>query len=230
MSLFQPIQLNCPACRQSIEFQANSSINVDRRPDLRDAILDGTFQTETCPKCSEGFRLDPELNYLDVNRGQWIAAHPFSKLGDWESIELQAREAFDLAYGSKASASAREIGDGLAPRVVFGWTALREKIVCNERIIDDANLELVKMAMLRGMDDVPMSDTTELRLIEVEDDSFVMAWIKGANEEVVQKLGVPRELYREIAGDAEAWQPLRDDVSSGLFVDMQRLMFAAEGG
>src|SRR5690606_29769830 len=109
MSLFRTVELHCPACREAITFQSNSSVNADRRPDLRDAIVDGTFQTQTCPACNAGFRLDPELNYLEVREGLWIAAFPFARLGDWEAIEAMVRASFEIAYGARASASAREI-------------------------------------------------------------------------------------------------------------------------
>ena len=30
-------------------FRLAASVNADRRPDLREAILEGSFQAETCP-------------------------------------------------------------------------------------------------------------------------------------------------------------------------------------
>ena len=71
---------SCPACSQFVEFEAVYSVNADRRPDLRDEILAGTFQKEACPKCGESFRLTPELTYLDEERGQWIAAFPADRM------------------------------------------------------------------------------------------------------------------------------------------------------
>ncbi len=227
MSLFHPITINCPQCREPNEFQANASVNADRRPDLRQAILDGSFQRQACTKCSTSFRLDPELNYLDVGRNQWLAVFPVSRLGDWESLEKHAQEMFDVAYGSQASATAREIGEDLKPQLVFGWAALREKLICDQNLLDDVSLELVKITIMRNMPDVPLSDQTELRLIDVKDGHLAMAWIMALTERLVERMGIPMDLYQEIHADTESWKPLRDQLSSGIFVDVQRLLIGA---
>jgi CpXC protein len=224
MSIFYPITIHCPECREPNVFQASASVNADRRADLREAILDGTFQRQACTKCKTNFRLDPELNYLDVSRDQWIAAFPVSRLGDWEIIEKSAQEMFDRAYGTQASETAREIGADLKPRLVFGWAALREKLICDLHLLDDISLELVKITMMRNMEDIPLSDQTELRLIDVKDGHLEMAWMMAMSERLVERMGVPMDLYQEIHGDVEAWTPLRDQLSCGIFVDVQRLL------
>ena len=224
MSRFQTQTLSCPSCGESVEFEAVISVNADRRPDLREAILDRSFQRQDCPKCGTSFRLDPAMNYLDVGRGQWIAAFPIANLGQWKTMEEQAGSTFARAYGEKASAAARSIGSGLRPRVTFGWAALREKLLAAEHQLDDANLELVKTAILRGLHNSPMGAETELRLVAVEGSELVMAWTRAVNEEIVEGLRVPRSMYDEIAADSAGWQALREELSAGLFVDMNRLL------
>ncbi len=51
-----------------------------------------------------------------------------------------------------------------------------------------------------------------------------MAWIRAVNEEVVEGLRVPRSLYEEIAADPAGWQALREKLSAGPLVDMNRLL------
>ena len=63
--------------------------------------------------------------------------------------------------------------------------------------------------------------------IAVEGSELVMAWLRAVNEEVVEGLRVPRSLYDEIAADPTGWQALREELSAGPFVDMNRLLFAA---
>ena len=227
MSLFRAVTLTCPACGEDMTFDAASSVNADRRPDLREAIVDGTFQRHSCPSCEATFRLDPEMTYLDVGHGQWIVVHPATALGDWQQFEDQAVSAFAESYGEEASPAAKAIGDDLEARVAFGWSALREKLLIAEEGLSDADLELVKIAMLRGLDNMPLGEDTELRLIAVEEEELVMAWIRVDGETVVETLRVPRGLYDEIAADKEGWQALRDKVSASMFVDMQRLMIGA---
>lgn len=224
MSLFEHVMLPCPACGEQVEFEAVASVNADRRPDLREQILGDTFQRQPCPKCGVPFRLDPQFTYLDVRRGQWIIVHPFGSIGEWETLEAQARAAFDRSYGAMAPPAARMIGRDLQPRVVFGWPALREKIFAAAHELDDIELELTKIAVLRGSTEVPLTAQTELRLVSFAADELILSWVVAESGEVAQNLGVPRELYDEIAADKTGWQPLRDELSGRCFVDMQRLM------
>ena len=224
MSLIEPQNIPCPSCGEAVLFQVAHSVNADRRPDIRDGVLSGDFQRQTCQSCQTSFRLDPELNYLDLARAQWIAVYPFTSMGDWENLEAAARETFSKAYGAKASATAREIGDTMQVRLVFGWAALREKILLLDHGLDDVELELAKIAILRASDNPPLSNENEMRLVSVDGDEFRMAWINAQSEDVVEALGVPREVYDGIAADRSGWEPLRQAVSAGLFVDSQRLM------
>jgi CpXC protein len=224
MSLFENVMLPCPACGEPVEFEAVSSVNADRRPDLRDEILGGTFQQKPCPSCEVPFRLDPLFTYVDVGRGQWIVVHPFGYIGDWESLESQARAAFDRSYGPAAPEVARELGAGLQPRLTFGWHAMAEKILAREHNLNDVEFELTKMAVLRDSEQAPLTAHTELRLVDVQDGSLIMDWVVGSTGEVAERLTVPRAVYDEIVADRSAWQSLREEMDGRLFVDMQRLM------
>src|SRR5450755_728569 len=120
MSIFRTVEATCPACNTPVSFELAFSIAADRRPDLREAILAGTFQQKTCPSCATVFRADPEFSYMDIGRGQYIGVWPPSKRPQWRECAEKTREVFDETLGRGATAEAREIGDGLEPRVVFG--------------------------------------------------------------------------------------------------------------
>lgn len=227
MSLFQTEKLACPGCGKPVEFHVNYSVNADRRPDFRDAILDGSFQREECGSCGKAFRLEPEMTYIDVKRGQWILVRPASRRAEWQQLEADAASTFELAYGAPASPQARAIGKSLAARVTFGWAALREKLVCGEAGLDDATLELLKISLVRGLDDVPLADDTELRLVRAESAELVLAWIRFVDEVAVEPLRVPRSLYDEIAAAKDAWKPLREQLTAGPYVDVTRLLVAS---
>jgi hypothetical protein len=227
MSMFQTMTVNCPACGTAVEFKTVLSVNADRRPDLRAAIIDGSFQRQSCPKCGNDFRLDPELTYVDARRGQWIAAYPVAKVGQWKELEEQARTSFAKAYGPGAPAAARDLGKGMRPRLTFAWGGLREKIVAVDHQLDDVTLELVKLAIVRTTNSSPLSNETELRFGGVEDGKLTMAWIRAQTEELVEILTVPRKLYDDVIANEEGWRSLREELSAGLFVDMNRLLVVA---
>ncbi|MFV0492108.1 MAG: CpXC domain-containing protein [Pseudorhodobacter sp.] len=223
MSLFRPKNLVCPNCEALITMDAVGSINADRRPDYRDAILDNDFQDVSCGSCGKGFRLQPEFNYLDAGRGQWIASLPAARMPEYILVEDEANTLFAASYGEKAPASAREIGRNLQMRVTFGWPAIREKLLIRQSELDDTVIELVKLDLLRRVSSAPLKPGVELRLTEVLEDMLVMVWLDTATEAVIEELQVPRGLYDAIAGDPEPWAPTHAKLTDGPFVDMQKL-------
>lgn len=228
MSLFRSTNVSCPNCGETVNMSGVGSVNADRRPDFRDAILQSRFQDETCPHCQTTFRLAPEFNYLDVGRNQWIASLPASRIRDWIELEDQAKESFDISYGSKAPQGARDIGDDLGVRLTFGWPALREKLLARQHAIDDAALEMLKLETIRRVPSTPLAEGIELRLVEVTDEVLTFVWIDAASEDVLETLQVRRTLLDAILENAEAWQGIRDQLTDGPFVDMQKL-FMGQG-
>jgi hypothetical protein len=235
MSIFRPTNLSCPACGTAVPFEAVHSVNADRRPDLRADILDGSFQAQPCPKCGETFRLDPDFNLLDTERGQWIAAAPLASLGQWQEVENHAKETFELAFGADAAEAAQEIGKTLQARVTFGWPALREKLLAHDQELDDVTLELCKAFIMRSVDS-PVAAEAELRLLGVGPEGLSFGWLRSADGSLGPTMKVARTLYDQIAADEDgAWEELRDEVSAGFFVDINRLLIpqgtpAAPGG
>ena len=229
MSLFQTETARCPYCRGTVTFEVVYSVNADRRPDLRAQILDGSFQRETCAGCGKPMRMQPDFAYVDVGRGQWILVEPSAGLATWPALEGAAKETFAIAYGEGASRLAREIGRGLVARVTFGWAALREKLVCREAELDDVALECTKMLMLRGLAEVPLADDVDLRLVGVTASELAFAWLRSSDKVATETLTVPRKLYAGVADEPEAWSALRGPLTSGLYVDLNRLLVPAEG-
>jgi hypothetical protein len=223
MSLMKTTALDCPACARPLSFQTAYSVNADRRPDLRAAILDGSFQRMACPHCGAGFRLDCDFTLLDIGRGQWIVAAPVAAVADWEAREAQAREMFERAYGAEAPAIAREVGQRLRPRLVFGWPALREKLVAADHGLDDVALEAVKATVLRSSGAIPGRAIAELRLVAADGDELLLAWQRSYDGAAGEVLSAPRALHDQIAADAGgAWAPLRASFDGALFVDLKR--------
>ncbi|MEM8729540.1 MAG: CpXC domain-containing protein [Pseudomonadota bacterium] len=222
MSLFTQTTQACPNCGTEATFDAFFSVNADRRPDLRIEILGEEFMTVTCASCGSDFRLEPDLNYLDMARGTWILAKPCFQLPEWGPEEAAAAEAFSTSFGANAPGAARALGDSLDPRLTFGWPGFREKIVIEQAGLDDVVLEELKLAVLRFRQDNPFAPGVELRLISVIEDVLRFAWVETAGGAELETFDLPRESYDAVAGDS-AWQELGAQLSTGLFVDMQRL-------
>src|SRR5678815_2165427 len=95
MSIFKTVELPCPTCATRVSLELVHSVNADRRPDLRQAVLDGTFQREQCPACGLAFRVEPEFTYIDVGRGQFVTV---GGMRNADSIPVGA--GFELRLGS----------------------------------------------------------------------------------------------------------------------------------
>jgi hypothetical protein len=224
MSIFLDATATCGKCGAKVAIDLAASVNAVRRPDLRAAILDGSFQSATCAQCGGQMRLPAHLTYLDVKRGQWILVQTAEALENWKQEETEAHDIFEQNFGSEAPPASRDIGADLVPRLVFGWPALREKLICSDLAVDDTTLELLKMAVMRSVPDAPIADQTELRLVGGEGDALKLQWITSATEAPLAGLAVPREAYDDIAVGTAAWAAVRATFEGHMFVDVKRLM------
>lgn len=228
MSIFRTHTLPCPSCGTPVDYQLVHSVNADRRPDLRDAILDGSFQLQECPSCGTPFRCEPEFTYLDQKRGQYIGVWPASRRHEWQACAAKTRQVFDDSLGVNAPREARVLGEKLSVRTVFGWPALVEKLIARDAGIDDRTLEAAKLAVMRTQGETPLPGQLELRLIAAEGGDPVLAWLGGGSEgAALPALKVPRKLIDEIEADPARWQALRDSVAEGDVVDFQRELLAS---
>ena len=227
MSIFRTYELNCPACNTPVRFDLVMSVSADRRPDLREAILDGSFQRKVCPACATAFRPEPEFTYIDFARGQYIFVYPVDKRPAWQEWEAKAAAIFDSTLGKNATKEAVALGKKVDPRVVFGWPALIEKILARQAGIDDRTLEVAKILVMQNSDESPVPGQLELRLVGDEDGDLIFAWVHALDRTVGDAMRVPRSLIAEIETQPTAWKGVRDDVSEGLVVDFQRAMLTA---
>lgn len=226
MSLFFDATATCGQCGTATAKRLAGSVNADNRPDLRAEILAGEFQAMTCRDCGTRLRLPVHLSYLDMGRGNWILTEAVERVAEWREVEAAARAIFDQCYGPETSPMAQGLGRGLRPRLVFGWTALREKLLCDDLGLDDVVVELVKLTMLRTIPGATVDEDRELRLVGGEADELHFVWIENETEAYSEGTAVPRDIIGEIALNPEPWRELRARLSEGLFVDLRRLFFA----
>lgn len=227
MSIFRTVTLECPACATPISFDLVISVSADRRPDLRAAILDGSFQRLACPGCGTAVRADPEFTYMDIARKQYLGVWPADKRGAWHEWAAKTRQVFDDMLGANATPEAKRVGGQVDLRTVFGWPALVEKILARGAGIDDRTLEVAKLAVMRTSAESPLPGEQELRLIGVGDSELTLAWIGGSDTDATPVIRVPRQLLADIEAEAGAWQAARERVAEGDVVDFQREMLLA---
>ena len=226
MSIFETHSLPCPGCGTPVDYELVHSVNADRRPELRDAIFDGSFQLQACPSCGTQFRVEPEFVYMDLKRSQYIGVWPASRRHEWQACAAKTREVFDASLGRDAPREAKAIGEKLEVRTVFGWPALVEKLLAREAGIDDRTLEAAKLVVMRTQAETPLPGRRELRLMAAEGGDPVLAWLGGGGDPL-PALKVPRQLITDIDAEPERWKPLRDGVAEGDVVDFQREMLAS---
>jgi hypothetical protein len=224
LSIFLPVNARCRKCGTTVQANLAASVNADRRPDLRQAIIDGTFQSLACPGCGTPVRLPAHLTYIDTTHGQWILVESAEQSMRWRDVEADAHRLYDQAFGPKAPDLQRSLGQAMVPRLVFGWAALREKLLAKEGGLEDVVLELLKISVLRNVPAPPMSDLTELRLIDVEGSEMRLRWLVAATEEGITDLPLDREFYDDLAGNLAPWAVLKGELEAGLFVDMKRIL------
>lgn len=227
MSLFETTSIECPVCQTMTDFDAAGSVNADRRPDLREAILSGQFQAVACPSCSEPMRLEPLFNYLDVSLGLWIGAYPARQIKDYEILSQDVAALFDESYGADAAQSAQDVGALLQARLTFGWPAVREKLLLRQAELDDVAIEMLKLDLLRRLPEAPLSPGVELRVVDVTETRLSFVWTETASEDVLQSFQCDRALLAAIESNAEGWAPLRASLGKDMFVDMQKLYLDA---
>ena len=223
MSLFRTVNVKCPKCTEVMRIAAVGSVNADRRPDLRQSILDDSFQDHACEHCGAISRLQPEFNYLHAGDRLWIAALPARRFPFYLTHEDEALALFEQTYGAKAPSAAKAVGDTLDVRLTFGWPAVREKLLLRGVGLEDVIIEMMKLDLLRKLPSAPMAPGVELRVVTVTEGHLIFRWLRTDTEEVLEEFRTPRGWYSLIADDLELWQAVRNQIDNGPFVDMQKV-------
>ncbi|MCK6524068.1 CpXC domain-containing protein [Myxococcota bacterium] len=223
MSTFALRPRRCLACGVSSEREVAVSLNGERRPDLRAAILDGSFQRYPCPSCGAPCRVQDPFVYLHFARKEWITCFSPEREPDWARLECEPMEDWREGMVTFAPPLVRDLSAGFRVRAVFGVDALREKLLCFEHGLDDAWLELLKLQLHRERADLTFSPRQRLRLYAVESDTLWFG-VTGAN----RTLGVAREALLALQEDPIAWLTPMEHLTRGPYVDLGRIMFAPE--
>lgn len=93
--------------------------------------------------------------------------------------------------------------------------------------LDDALLELTKIALIRNGMGTALANGVELRLVREKGVELEFCWINAIEERVVDQFSLPRQYYEDIANAPELWGELGDKIGLAPFVDMQKMLYTS---
>ena len=221
MSIQLHKKISCPKCTALNNYDWLGSLNFDRNPDLIQKVLDNTLYSISCTSCQHEYRIEPDFSCFYLTKKHWLVVHPIVLISRWPELEKLGQSTFDLAFGEKAPSSAKELGKDVRPRIVFGWPALREKILIINFGLDDVQVELAKMIIIKN--EGPSAISNEYRLVEVDEENLIFDSIHLKTRKFgLEQFALLKSTLIEIEDDTEGWAKLRQIFTSGLWVDAMR--------
>lgn len=128
MSVLQSHTVRCPRCDAAADRQLARSINAERAPQLRQAVLDGTLQRFACEACGETHVGEVRLAYIDFARKIFIDMFPVDRAGDRDACLAETRRALARMLGPEGPPHAKALFEGVQVRTVFGLEALARTV------------------------------------------------------------------------------------------------------
>jgi hypothetical protein len=222
--------VTCPGCGTVTTYELPSSVNPERSPDDARAIERGWYRRYRCVRCGAGYTVDTPFLYIDLP-SRFVAGHfPLGWEDDWPAHERVLRDTVARNFGAAAPTVARELGQGLTCRAVFGLAALREKVLCQRAGLDDRVLEALKLSLVAGDGRLPLDPATRPRLVSADAATlgFGAELEHGAGGEAeMASLTVDRAAYRAIADDPDPWREVLAHFDDALYVDLGRVLLGS---
>ena len=229
MSITSVREVAC-RCGAPVRVFVATSVNAERHPHMRDAILRRTFHVFECGACHQPVAIDKEFLYIDLERREFYGVFPLAAASDPEPCARQIAAAFETALGSgpNVGAPARQLAEGMRVRVCFGLEELREKIVAREAGLGDLALELVKADILATNPELARLGVQTLRLHAVGEDLRLGMLMEQAGDPprllLDRAFTVDREVYETFAAMPTADLLARlPGIASGPHVSLLRL-------
>lgn len=142
MSTFRPRTLPCPACARPMEVHLLEGMHISRIPQVRAAILDGSLHVFSCSGCAHRFVVEVPAIYTDFPNGQYVAVEVGAP-ADLAPVRGKHRRVFDECF-TLGPPPAQDLAVALRTRLVFGYSALREKLLVWDAGLDDRVVESAK--------------------------------------------------------------------------------------
>ena len=153
MSTFRPYQATCPACAHQWQVEIARGLHITRLPDIREQLVRGTFQVFACPACQVPTVVEDTLVYTDFDRHEYIAVET-AATASWQAALARHQTVFTNCF-DHGPPIAQDWGKVFKRRVVYGFRALREKILVWDAGLDDRIVEAVKGDLVRDEGESP---------------------------------------------------------------------------
>jgi hypothetical protein len=213
------------ACGAEVLVLLAESLNAERHPQLRAAVLARTLHTERCGGCGERVVVLSRLVYVDLGRRQLIGVY----LDEDRARERICGEELLAAYERcvvTGPAFLRAVADDFLVRVVFSYEELREKLVADEAELSDLALEATKLDLL-GDERLRSLAAVTLRLDEVRADGLHLHAESLDGRPLPAHLVVPRASVDEKPA-RDALRTAYPGIAAGPHVSVLRLFTASE--
>jgi hypothetical protein len=231
MSTLYTTAFRCVGCGAAVDVRVADSLNANRLPEARQWVLDRTLFQQCCACGCTVTAIHPFL-YADFDHGLWIQVQPEDQRPAYHASERDVlaayRAAFDPARGPNFISA---FGALVAPRLVYGYEELREKIVAADAQLDDSLIEALKLEVLAGQPELLRRGVVLLTLDAVDDSALrfrAYAFPPGSPGEILGEIGVARTLYAALAECTAAVRGSYPALFERVYVNIQRYRFEPE--
>lgn len=162
MSTFYPYDMEC-ACGVTTRVELVAGIHITRLPEARQQILDGTFQVFTCTGCGQPTAVTGPTVYTDFDRHQYVVVETPQRR-PWSSVRAIHARIFEDSFTS-GPPIATEMASRFSKRGLYGFPALREKLLIWDASLDDLVVEGVKAELTERLGIRPDEVAFRLRAI-----------------------------------------------------------------
>jgi hypothetical protein len=218
-------------CGAIVSVFCADSINAERHPHMRDAILARTLHVFRCEACQAQLAVDKPFLYIDLGRRQLYGVHPPALRAHARAHAEELALVFERTLGERGGEAARAAfgGDGFHVRVCYGNEELREKLVAHDAGLRDLPLEALKAELLAGTPALREAGVIALHLDRAVAGELVLLAERATSPPTLLDRAVtaPRASYDSLA--AVPWPELLaryPGIASGPHVSMLRWALA----
>ncbi len=196
------MKIFCP-CDNSFSVKHNSTINIDKSPEVLKEIANGSFLKFECPKCGRGVRSEIKTRFEWPSKGQTLLFVP----------EANRIACLNICSGNKKPDDELKIEKDETP--VIGFIELAERIACIQADLDPHALEVLKFFLLDSAKDIKNKKIKIVFNAPLADGKFEF-YVHGLKADEVAVMQVPDKLYDSIAADIK--KKKKDEVFKAVFL------------